>query len=153
MLLRKECLDTVGLFDEALPSFQDYDMWMRISTRFRFEYLTESLFKYHVHEAKIGTNLEALSRGLAHMLNKYGNTISVLRRNFGYHGYLELGTLYCLKGDAQKGKESYLKAIQLYPFGTKAYLSLCLSFLGAGAVRRAVDVKKGMATACRTTAP
>src|SRR6266516_320914 len=37
VLLRMRCFEDVGLFDEVLPSFQDYDSWIRISKKFHFE--------------------------------------------------------------------------------------------------------------------
>lgn len=144
ILLRKECIERVGLFDESLPSFQDYDLWLRISREFQFESIQEPLFIYHIHDKKIWTNLEALSTGLSLILEKHGKDISVFRRNFGYNGYLEIGALYCLNGNVKKGQESYLKAITLFPFGVKAYCILFLCLLGKAAVKKALDMRKGM---------
>src|SRR5262245_40242735 len=60
VLLKKTCLQKVGLFDEMLPRSQDYDLWIRIANEFLFEYVPEPLFKYYVHENKISTNLDAI---------------------------------------------------------------------------------------------
>ena len=142
ILLRKECFEKVGVFDERLPSSQDYDLWLRISKLFQFEYIAESLFIYHIHEKKIGTNLDALRDGLCLMLKKYKDDLSILRKNFGYHGWLELGAFYCLQGNVRKGQESYMKAIALFPFGFKAYCMVALCFLGRSVVKKAFDVKR-----------
>lgn len=34
VMMRKELFDRVGLFDEALPACEDYDLWLRISARY-----------------------------------------------------------------------------------------------------------------------
>src|SRR5262249_23269523 len=62
MLLRKVCLQKVGLFDETLPRSQDYDLWIRISREFLFECAQEPLFKYNVHGKKISTDLRAVAK-------------------------------------------------------------------------------------------
>lgn len=35
----KACLDEVGLFDEALPSHEDWDLWVRMSRKFMFHHI------------------------------------------------------------------------------------------------------------------
>ena len=45
VLLKRECFDKVGLFDETLPSFQDYDLWIRISRKFHFDYIRAAFTK------------------------------------------------------------------------------------------------------------
>ncbi|MEI8081607.1 MAG: glycosyltransferase family A protein [Actinomycetes bacterium] len=39
--VRKQALSSVGAFDESLP-FQDYDMWLRLASRFKFAYSESS---------------------------------------------------------------------------------------------------------------
>ena len=46
-LIRRECYDKVGLFDEALY-YEDWDMWLRISRCFNFAYLDEVSAKYRI---------------------------------------------------------------------------------------------------------
>ena len=38
-----QTLETVGLFDEALPSCEDYDLWLRASLRFPFHFIERKL--------------------------------------------------------------------------------------------------------------
>ena len=35
-VVRRECFDAVGAFDESLPMGIDYELWLRISTKFEF---------------------------------------------------------------------------------------------------------------------
>jgi len=37
----KSCLDEVGLFDETLSSHEDWDLWIRMSRRFKFAHINE----------------------------------------------------------------------------------------------------------------
>ncbi len=128
MLLRKECFDTVGLFDESLPSFQDYDLWIRISRSFEFDYINKPLYKYHLHNNKIWTNPESLSKGIEIMLERYGTGVLLFRKYLSNY-YHQIGKLYYHKGNRIEERHAYLKAIKLNPFKMKYYYSFCLSLL------------------------
>jgi glycosyltransferase involved in cell wall biosynthesis len=138
-LLRRECFERVGLFDENLPSYQDYDMWIRISKEFHFEYIKESLVRSYMHENQITTNPAAISKGFELMLMKYGHFPS-LRRTLSYR-YLIMGIFYCYSNDIKGGRRMFLKAIKLHPFEIKHYFNLGLSLLGADNFRKLKELK------------
>lgn len=50
---RKKCLDEVGLFDESITGDDDWDMWIRISEKFRAGHIEKPLVKYRVHGENI----------------------------------------------------------------------------------------------------
>src|SRR5207237_10836654 len=50
--LRKECFEKVGLFDVSLDFGEDFDMWLRISKEFQFEYIEQHLVTFSVHDNK-----------------------------------------------------------------------------------------------------
>ena len=127
VLLKRECLKKVGLFDESLPCAQDYDLWIRIANEFLFECVSEPLFKYHVHENKISTNLKTLSSGLEIMAKKYHNYPLSYYRN----QYVDIGIIYCRAGHIKEGREAFFKAIRLSPIQLRGYLNFCLTLFGA----------------------
>jgi len=43
VLMRKELFEQVGLFDEALPICEDYDLWLRIAARFEVGFIDAPL--------------------------------------------------------------------------------------------------------------
>jgi glycosyltransferase involved in cell wall biosynthesis len=49
VLTRRECFDKAGLFDENLPTMQDFDMWLRISEHYDIYEYEESLAYYYRH--------------------------------------------------------------------------------------------------------
>jgi glycosyltransferase involved in cell wall biosynthesis len=143
LLLRRDCFNKAGLFDENLPSFQDYDLWIRISKDFDFEYIDKPLVKYRIHGNKIWTNLEALNKGMELMLKKYGDSPE-FKKNYSNY-YLSLGVNYCYKGNAKKGREAFLKAIKLYPFEIRYYFNLLLSIFGATTFTKLKGYKERLA--------
>ena len=48
VLIRRDCFDKVGLFDEKLYNFNDWDMFVRISRHFLFFHIPEPLVNYNV---------------------------------------------------------------------------------------------------------
>lgn len=48
-LARRFCIIEMGGFDERLRSAEDYDLWLRMATRYRFFYVDEIVAKYRIH--------------------------------------------------------------------------------------------------------
>lgn len=49
LLVPKSCFDNIGLFDERLPTTQDYDLWFKMARRYQFIHIPEVLVKYRIH--------------------------------------------------------------------------------------------------------
>jgi glycosyltransferase involved in cell wall biosynthesis len=47
VMLRRELLDEVGLFDERLPACEDYDLWLRITWKYPVYLIDEPLITKH----------------------------------------------------------------------------------------------------------
>jgi glycosyltransferase involved in cell wall biosynthesis len=143
--LKKACLEEVGLFDERLPSFQDYDLWIRFAKAFHFECINQPLLIYYTHGKQIWTNLDALQRGLEMLLEKHHSS-PALRTCCSYY-YLFLGVQHCRNGDMRRGRKAFLKAAQFYPFEIRHYFNFCLSFLGPEKYQRVKLLRQRVATA------
>ena len=55
VLIRKECLDKLGGFDNNL-SAEDYDMWLRIAKEYPIAFIDEPLAYYRVHDKNLSNN-------------------------------------------------------------------------------------------------
>jgi glycosyltransferase involved in cell wall biosynthesis len=135
VMVRRECFERVGLFDEGIPFGPDYDMWIRISKEYQIDYITGPLVNYFVHENSMSSNCQLMIRGFETQLAKYPQFFSSNKRSYGYR-YLSLGVLYCYNGDIEKGRRALRKAIEIYPFEMRSYFNLGLSLLGSKAFRR-----------------
>jgi glycosyltransferase involved in cell wall biosynthesis len=54
-VLPRRVLDEVGLFDEQLPLAIDYDLWLRVARRYRFDFVDEPLLKYRMGHASLSS--------------------------------------------------------------------------------------------------
>ena len=139
MVMRRSCFEKVGLFDERLPSFQDYDLWIRAARKYHFECIREPMLKYFVHADKIWTNSNALIQGLEMMLRKYGHAPAFRRKCATY--YLSLGIQYCEAKQFDSGRKALLRAARLNPLAVEPYLYLALALVGGESFRRAREAK------------
>ena len=58
-LLRRECLDAVGAFDETAYGTEDADLWIRLARAgYAFGYIDEPLFVYRFHETSITARVD-----------------------------------------------------------------------------------------------
>lgn len=74
-LIRRECLTTVGLFDEQLTNGQDWDLWLRLALAgYGFAVLPEPLGTYRLQPDSMVTNLTRLE----------GAILTVLERTFNH---------------------------------------------------------------------
>jgi len=135
VLLKRECFNKVGLFDENIDYGLDYDMWIRISKKFHFEYIEEPLVKYHVHENKLSTKYAHMISGYEAQFRKNGSLFALDSKAYSQY-YSDLGVLYGCTGNIAKARGAFVKAIRIYPFQIRPYRNLCLSLLGAGIFNR-----------------
>ncbi len=58
MMLRRQALDVVGLFDEHpdLVATEDYDLWLRLARREPIAYMSDPLAYYRVHAGSLTSN-------------------------------------------------------------------------------------------------
>ena len=57
-LVRRQCFETVGAFDEDLV-FEDWDMWLRISRQFKFRYSPEPAAFYRTVQTSMSNTLSS----------------------------------------------------------------------------------------------
>jgi glycosyltransferase involved in cell wall biosynthesis len=138
VVLRRDCFNHVGLFDESIGYAEEYDLWIRISREFHFDYVQASLVKYSFHGNNASSNVEHVIKGCEALDRKYGSVFAANSKGYSYF-HRTMGELYCYTGDTRKGRKMFFKAIRMYPFSFKHYLYLYLSFLGTTTFRRFMD--------------
>jgi len=63
ILIHREILNEVGLFDESLEYVEDYDLWLRITSRFPIGYLNEKLVvKVGGHEDQLSRKIDGIEK-------------------------------------------------------------------------------------------
>lgn len=73
-IIRRDCFAAVGLFDCDMPARQDYELWLRISKRYKIVGTSEKLLYYRKHSGeRISTNWLKCYESYKLILSKYRN--------------------------------------------------------------------------------
>jgi len=136
VVVRKRCLEEIGLFDETISYMEDRDMWIRLSMKWDFEYIPVPLTKAYIHgNAHLSQNLEGQTAGRERLLEKYHHLLKKNRKSWG-ELYLCLGAQYCQLKQMKRGRKNIIKGIIRYPFNKIAYVHLFSSFFGPSNYQR-----------------
>lgn len=135
VMLRRECVERVGLFDEDIAFGVDYDLWIRVAREFRFDFVPEIVARYTVHPGQLSNDAVVRATGHADLLRKYGSRLHPERRREG-RIYFRLGLHMSLLGRTVDARRAFLRALRINPLDVRAYiyLALCLSS-GSGVSR------------------
>ncbi len=71
VMIHGSLFEVIGLFDETLPACEDYDLWLRICSRYPVLYVDEALItKYGGHDDQLSRKYWGMDRFRIQALNK-----------------------------------------------------------------------------------
>ena len=129
VLIRKECFEKVGIFDNLLDGQEDWDMWIRIAKYYKFFLIKIPLAKRRIHPNRASNLLEKKIVTAKRIIKKHINELKN-RRNIHSKHYFYIGFRFCRIGKTKDGRIYLLKAISLYPFYIYYYILVFVSLFG-----------------------
>lgn len=93
-LIKNDCFFDVGMFDETMPSKQDYDLWIRMLKKYNAIGVEQPLFIYTRHDSsQITKDYNSILRGYRKISEKNKN---YLKNDFifNFFFYLRLARIY-----------------------------------------------------------
>ena len=149
VLVKRQVLVDAGGFDETLPSFQDFDMWLRCLAFGNFAYVHEALVEFVQHAGdRTSVNIGRRLAGLAAIEKKWGSEMSkyadfaIFRRRVRIdaliangkaglgHGYLKTVNLFLRAALADHGSSRTLFWLAIGLLGERAGKTLYRRLLG-----------------------
>lgn len=104
VLIKKDCFEKTGYFDETLKGAEDWDMWIRISQYFEIDYVDEILVHVRLHKSNSHNNQMMMAENMIMFLKKWSG---ILDEN--HVGRIQL---------AKKSFDYFFKALFLFKFKT-----------------------------------
>lgn len=70
-IVRRECFERVGMFDESIPMGIDYDLWLRISVHYEFEHLARPTYLYRMWGGQMSRKFEQRLHWAIHIMRRF----------------------------------------------------------------------------------
>lgn len=129
-VVRRDCFRTVGGFDEHLPRLMDWELWIRLSEPYRFEYIDEPLVRVYRQPDSISQDDSAVVEARELILEKHRERFApeelAAQLFWVGHGSLKLGQgtqgrRYLARALRTDLRMSYAGAFLLSLLGSRVY--------------------------------
>ncbi|WP_137284657.1 glycosyltransferase family 2 protein [Halorussus salinisoli] len=142
ILVRRSCFESVGGFDQSLPTKQDWDFYLRTCQDWQVVAVEDPLCFRTVHES-MSSSPTATERDKKAILNKHKNLI---RENGCWEQarakvFKEIGRSYLGASDFSTARTYLWKSFQLVPT-KRCGVMLLLSFTNSNIFNEAINVKR-----------
>jgi glycosyltransferase involved in cell wall biosynthesis len=134
-LIKKECFDRVGLFDERLPPLEDWELFLRISKYFSISYIDKPLVTEFESEDSISKVKASNIKALRLILKKHYHSFKKAPKALARYCFM-IGDFLYRSGDKTEAREYLKTAFRLRPTSSKYFMGYIMSFAGQGIYRR-----------------
>jgi glycosyltransferase involved in cell wall biosynthesis len=151
VLVDRECFESVGMFDTDLAARQDYDMWLRLSRHYEFDYVKEPLVTLNADgsdriTADIESRMDAHSKLLKRIRADTEDLSFVVRRRILASQYFTIGRYMQRHNKRRRAAMFFTRSLAKNPFRCRTWLVSVLLILGVspddGLVLRVKNVVK-----------
>lgn len=136
VIIKKECFETCGYFDENLTVSEDYDLWIRISSRYKFIYLDEKLVYYRITTGSLTKDRKRMLNNAFNVFSKNICNYEILSKvklltiiRFYSDTYKSLGLYYYDSANYAVSLKLFMFSVLLYPFYFESYTMFIKSFV------------------------
>jgi glycosyltransferase involved in cell wall biosynthesis len=129
VMIRKECIDAVGMFDENLTRFgsEDRDLFLRILREYKAKYINKPLAMYRNRSDSAGQNYKKMIIGQEYVYEKITKLYGLphcAKKEVMSKIYQEWAREFYAKGRFTDGFTNQVKAIKENPVNMDSYLAL-----------------------------
>ena len=131
VIIRKDCLNRTGVFDESLHYVEDLDLWFRIALHYSIAYTTRLCLLRRHHEDNVSNDNVAMTLAHIEVLKAQQRLHEDLIERHGIRIRPRFCLEYCLLGDRSEregrmgdARSWYLKGLRAYPSLRPAYYLL-----------------------------
>ena len=140
-VVKKECFHVSGMFDEQLVSRHDWELWIRISKKWHFEFIDEPLVNVYRTPDSISVTQKVALTGWKPVLEKHYEEFKKDRKLLARYLY-SIGDLLCQIGEIDQGRDYLLRALRSYPLNPKYLIAAFTSMSGSKVYNKVVKVKR-----------
>lgn len=141
MIIRKECFERVGMFDEDLPQLQDWELLIRLSKYYNFKCVDEPLLTSYYILDSMSSNKESFIKSIEYILSKHFEEFAKDKKLLSKY-YFIIGLNICLNlsDNFKEGRNYILKGVKVNAFNIKFLLTALLSFFGPDVFKNVIKI-------------
>lgn len=140
-VVKRECFKKAGMFDEHLPSLEDWELFIRISKCYEFKYIDEPLLISYFTPASISANQHARIEALKLILEKHFQGPDKDRKLLA-NMQCSVGNFLCQIGDLKQGRNYLFMAVKSYPLNITYLAAAFVSLFGEDVYTKVVQLKR-----------
>jgi glycosyltransferase involved in cell wall biosynthesis len=151
VLVRRKCLEELGLFNESLVTSEDFNLWLRIAARWEIAVVPEVLAVREIRPEGLSLSTKPeiyLENGIAALEDVKSvckglspDESRALERAMAERCYV-YGSYLLASGFRNESRIQLAKALRRQPSHWRAWIKLGLSCLPGGAFRRMMEVRR-----------
>jgi len=140
-IVRRECLARCGPFDEALNMGIDYELWLRLSAYYEFDFVTEPTVRYRIWSGQMSRNYRGrYEAGMGIMQRFIERNPGVVPRSVLRHAWAHTFTgrgnrILWQEKDRRAAFRDYLRALSFRPGHWPVWRSMLRSLVTTRAPR------------------
>jgi glycosyltransferase involved in cell wall biosynthesis len=69
VVIKRECVERVGFFQSRYSPAEDYEYWIRISKKYKVDFIEDPLVQYIVHDKGLSQNSREMEQAVINILN------------------------------------------------------------------------------------
>jgi glycosyltransferase involved in cell wall biosynthesis len=143
LLIKKEALDSVGGFYKDLPRAQDWELLIRLSKDWQFDYVKEVMAYSYIQDDSISVNRLSLREGYKMVLNRHRSDFVKNKTAFARINF-HIGNACLLTSETHVGRKFLLQAFYTQSTSLRYVLALVLSIFGSQFYKRAFNIRKSL---------
>lgn len=131
VMIRRECLERVGLFPEHLKISEDWHLWLRLAKEYQVGYISDPLAMYRWQTQSLTWNYAAsypyrlrVLEEIENLYRDYFQTRQRLIRRARGGVLMRYGYALFNAGDFKNSRDKYIRSIRENPFQFRSYLYL-----------------------------
>jgi hypothetical protein len=132
-MIRRNDLKQAGKFNSEFYGLEDYDLWLRLALRCRFQYIHEVVgnYRYHTNRMTV-TKIQEMRLAEIKVRQNVFDTpaFQALSASVRSGAFTVQAAQYFILGDSAAARSWFLRAIRTAPASPRPYLLFGLSLLG-----------------------
>lgn len=140
VIIKKEVFERVGMFNEDYPALEEWDLWLRISQDYRFQFINEELLVSYQTPESLSVNRHLFLNGYLQLLKDHGKELNNNPKALS-NLYIEIANQYCHIRKSGEGRRYFVYALKKNVWDIRSISGLFFSLFGSDVYRGLVRLK------------